>query len=305
MKILITGGLGHIGSYLISRLVKIKKIKKIYLIDNIGNQRFNVLFNLKNEKIKFIYGDLTNKAIIKKLPKTNIVLHLASLTNAEKSLTEKQHVISNNLGCFKNIVIYCKRNKVKLIHISSTSVYGSQKNTVDETEKKLVPQSPYAEIKLKEENMLKKQKKISYISLRFGTISGYSEGMRFHTAVNKFCFNAIMNIKIPIWGQALNLYRPYLSLKDANKVINYIIQKNYFPCEIFNIISENKTVLQILNLIKKEKIKIKIRFVKGKILQQNSFMTSGEKIKRLGLKLDSKIASDIRETLKKIKISSL
>ena len=88
MKILITGGLGHIGSYLISRLVKIKKIKKIYLIDNIGNQRFNVLFNLKNEKIKFIYGDLTNKAIIKKLPKTNIVLHLASLTNAEKSLTE-------------------------------------------------------------------------------------------------------------------------------------------------------------------------------------------------------------------------
>ena len=70
--------------------------------------------------------------------------------------------------------------------------------TVYETEKKLTPQSPYAEIKLKEENMLKKQKKISYISLRFGTISGYSEGMRFHTAVNTFCFNAIMNLKIPI-----------------------------------------------------------------------------------------------------------
>ena len=85
MKILITGGLGHIGSYLISRLVKIKKIKKIYLIDNIGNQRFNVLFNLKNEKIKFIYGDLTNKAIIKKLPKTTRVCWYPSYLPKKKS----------------------------------------------------------------------------------------------------------------------------------------------------------------------------------------------------------------------------
>ena len=67
----------------------------------------------------------------------------------------------NNLACMKNIINFCQKNKSKLIHISSTSVYGKQTDLVDETcEKKyLKPQSPYADIKLIEENMLKKSKK--------------------------------------------------------------------------------------------------------------------------------------------------
>ena len=68
--------------------------------------------------------------------------------------------------------------------------------------------------------MLKKNKsKIKFITFRFGTISGVSKGMRFHTAVNKFCFNSVMGVKIPIWGKALKLYRPYLSLKEAQKTL--------------------------------------------------------------------------------------
>ena len=51
MKLLITGALGHIGSYVINDLARIKKIKKIYLIDNLSNERFNVLFSIKNKKV--------------------------------------------------------------------------------------------------------------------------------------------------------------------------------------------------------------------------------------------------------------
>ena len=78
----------------------------------------------------------------------------------------------------------------------------------------IIPRSPYAEVKLTEEKILKNSK-VKYITLRFGTISGFSEGMRFHTAVNKFCLNAVLGIKIPVWGKSTNLHRPYLSLKDA------------------------------------------------------------------------------------------
>ena len=61
----------------------------------------------------------------------------------------------------------------------------------------LKPQSPYAEIKLIEEKLLKKnRKKIKYITFRFGTIAGVSKGMRFHTAINKFCYQAVLNKKI-------------------------------------------------------------------------------------------------------------
>ncbi len=302
MKLLITGGLGHIGSYIINDLAKISKIKKIYLIDNLSNERFNVLFKLKNKKVDFIFGDLKNNSAVKKLPKTDIVLHLASTTNAEKSFENKNYLFKNNLGSFKNIVNYCKKFRSNLIHISSTSVYGTQKDLVDEDQKKLFPRSPYAVVKLKEENILKKQNKFKYISLRFGTISGFSDGMRFHTAVNKFCLNAVMGLNIPVWGKSINLYRPYLSLADALKVFNFLIKKNFFPCDIFNVLSENKTILEILNIIKKNKLKPKINYVKSRILNQDSYKISNEKIKKVGINLNAKISKDIATTIKKIRV---
>ena len=302
MKLLITGGLGHIGSFIIKDLVNIKKIKKIYLVDNLSNERFNVLFNLKNKKINFIFGDLMNLSVIKKLPKTDLVIHLASTTNAEKSFENKNFLLKNNLGSFKNVLKYCHKFNSKLVHISSTSVYGPQKKLVDETQKKLFPRSPYAVVKLKEENILKKQKKFKYISLRFGTISGFSDGMRFHTAVNKFCLNAVLGIDIPVWGKSINLYRPYLSLVDALKVFRFIILKNFFPCDVFNVLSENKTISEILKVIKKNNIKPKIKFVRSRILNQDSYKISNLKIKKAGLHLNAKISQDIFNTIKKLKV---
>ena len=55
MKILITGGLGHIGSYLLENIDKIKFIKKIYIIDNLSTNRYSSLFNLPKTKKKFIF----------------------------------------------------------------------------------------------------------------------------------------------------------------------------------------------------------------------------------------------------------
>ena len=300
MKILITGAFGHIGSFIINKIYKNKKIKKIYLVDNFSNQKFDTFFRIKNKKFKFFYGDLTNIKFCKQLPKSDRVIHLASITNAEKSFENKNKINKNNIGCFKNIVDYCSGNKSKLIHISSSSIYGSKKGYVDENSS-YNPQSPYAKIKVEEELILKRQKKIEYITLRFGTISGFSNGMNFHTAVNKFCFNAAMNLDIPIWGKALNLYRPYLSLKDAYKVMNYIILKNFYPCDVFNILSENKTVKQILNLIKKNNFKIKTKHINSKIPNVFSFDTSKLKIQKYGLKLNSKISDDIKYTLIKLK----
>ena len=86
--------------------------------------------------------------------------------------------------------MYC--NKAKLIHISSTSVYGKQVKIVKEDDDKLLkPQSPYAEIKIIEEKLLKNKNNLRYMSFRFGTIAGVSKGMRFHTAINKFCLKPL------------------------------------------------------------------------------------------------------------------
>jgi UDP-glucose 4-epimerase len=302
MKLLITGCLGHIGSFLIKNLNKIKKIKKIYLLDNNSNNKFIVLAFIKknNKSIKFFLEDVLDDKSLNKIPKVDIVIHLASTTDAQASVGNEKKYILNNLGSFKNIVKFCIKKKAKLIHISSTSVYGDQNFLVDEKSKFLKPQSPYANIKLEEEFILKKfSNKIKYITLRFGTIAGYSEGMRFHTAVNKFCFNTIINKPIPVWKTAIDQYRPYLSLADALKTFKFIIEKNIFPNDVFNILSENKTVRQIINDIKDSGFKPKISLTNSKIMNQLSYKVSSKKINNIGLILNTRIKKEIKFTLKK------
>ena len=305
MNLLITGCCGHIGSYLVDNIHKIKKIKKCFIVDNFNSTQINSLFNSKKKNnLKFYNLDLTKKSSLSEFNKIDYVIHLASMTNAAGSFNKKNEMYKNNIECMKNIINFCKIKKSKLIHISSTSVYGKQAALVDETceEKFLKPQSPYADIKLIEERMLQKASKdINYITYRFGTISGVSSGMRFHTAVNKFCLNASLNIDITVYKTALNQYRPYLSLSDAFKVFKFTIEKDLFKNDIYNALSENCTVNQILQKIRKFKKNIKVKFVSSKIMNQLSYHVAKNKLDNEGLYLKNKIIYDINDTMKLLK----
>jgi nucleoside-diphosphate-sugar epimerase len=302
MKIIITGACGHIGSYVAENVHKIKKIKHTVLVDNLKSNRFSSIFNLrKKSNIKFYIKDLNDINTLDEFKNVDYLIHCASMTNAEKSFGNKKEMYKNNLNCLKTTIRYCKKNKVKLIHLSSTSVYGKQAEIVDENcEKKyLKPQSPYAKIKLIEEKMLKKESKhLKYVTFRFGTIAGVSKGIRFHTAVNKFCFNAALNEKIQVYKTALHQYRPYLSVRDAFKVFKFCIEKDFFKNDIYNALSGNFTVNQILKKIKKFKKNIGISLVNSAIMNQLSYHVDDSKIRKEGLKLNAKIDDDIRNTLK-------
>ncbi len=93
MNIVITGALGHIGSGLIRKISQVKNLKKVYLIDNASSNNLNVLFklNCKKIKFKFIHHDLINREVLKSInDKIDIVIHLASITNAEQSFKIKK-----------------------------------------------------------------------------------------------------------------------------------------------------------------------------------------------------------------------
>jgi nucleoside-diphosphate-sugar epimerase len=305
MNLLITGCCGHIGSYLAENVYKIKNIKKTFIVDNLDSNRFYSIFDSKKKNnLKFLIKDLKDPKSLNDLKKIDYVIHLASMTNAEKSFGKKNRMYDNNIKCLKTVINFCKKKKAKLIHVSSTSVYGKQAKIVDENceEKYLKPQSPYADIKLIEEKMLKKESKyLNYNTFRFGTIAGVSKGIRFHTAVNKFCFNASLNKDINVYKTALNQYRPYLTLRDAFKVFKFSIENDFFKNDIFNALSGNFTVNQIIKRIKKYKKKIKIKFVSSTIMNQLSYHVSQKKLNDEGLFLKSDIEKDIKETIKLLK----
>ena len=298
MKILVTGACGHIGSYF---LENVHKIKKNILVDNLESNRFTSLFNnLKKNNLNFYKRDLNDRKSLNDIKNIDVVIHLASMTNAAKSFGKEKEMFSNNLNCLDTVIDFCLKNKSKLIHLSSTSVYGKQTNIVDENceERFLLPQSPYAKIKLIEEKkLLKLKNKISYNTFRFGTIAGVSKGIRFHTAVNSFCINAALNEKINVYKNAMDQYRPYLSVRDAFKVFKFCIEKNFFNNDIFNALSGNFTVRQILNKIKKYKNKINKKNVDTPLLNQLSYHVDQSKIQKYGLKLNADITLDIKNTI--------
>ena len=301
MKILVTGACGHIGSYFLENVHKIKKVKKTILVDNLESNRFTSLFNnLKKNNLNFYKRDLNDRKSLNDIKNIDVVIHLASMTNAAKSFGKEKEMFSNNLNCLDTVIDFCLKNKSKLIHLSSTSVYGKQTTIVDENceERFLLPQSPYAKIKLIEEKkLLKLKNKISYNTFRFGTIAGVSKGVRFHTAVNSFCINAALNEKINVYKNAMDQYRPYLSVRDAFKVFKFCIEKNFFNNDIFNALSGNFTVRQILNKIKKYKKKINIKYVDTPLLNQLSYHVDQSKIQKYGLKLNADITLDIKNTI--------
>ena len=302
MNLLITGACGHIGSYLAENVYKIKKIKKTILVDNLESNRFCSLFKLdKKNKLEFHLRNIEKENSLNDFKNIKYVIHCASMTNAEKSFGKEDLMYKNNIDCLKTVIKFCKKYNAKLFHLSSTSVYGKQADLVDENceEKYLKPQSPYADIKLIEEKMLKKESNnLTYNTFRFGTIAGVSKGIRFHTAVNKFCLNAAINQNIHVYKTALNQFRPYLSLSDALKTFKFCIEKDFFQNDIFNILSGNFTVNQILEIIKKYRKKIKVKLVDAAIMNQLSYHVSKKKIEKEGLYLNYNIENDIKNTLK-------
>ena len=303
MNFIITGALGHIGSKLIRDLPKSFPKSSFHIIDNFLTQRYSSLFNLpKNINYNFIYGDINKIDISNIFKKNSIVIHLAAITNAQDSFKNSNLIEKNNLQSTKKISNLCLKYNAKFIMISTTSVYGTQSTLVNESCKKndLRPQSPYAEYKLKEENFVKKLNKKNNLRctiLRFGTIYGTSQGMRFHTAVNKFCFQASNNQPITIWKTAYNQKRPYLEINDAIRSLVFVIKNNLFDGEILNVLTGNHTVKDVVSKIKIYKKNISLRFVNNKIMNQLSYEVSNDKFKKKGFKFRGNMKKAIKTTL--------
>ncbi len=300
-NILITGGLGHIGSRLCEYLLN--NNFKIICLDNFMTQRYSSLKGLiKNVNFSFHEIDVAidPKSLINVIESNNcdIIIHLAAKTNAVASFENKEELMNNNFNSTKYIVDICQTNGIRLIYPSSTSVYGSADKVVDETNKDhLNPQSPYAESKILEEDYIIKNLNQNYYILRLGTIFGVSNGMRFHTAVNKFCYQAVMGLPITVWETAIDQYRPYLEILDACRAIEFFI-KNDKEHGVYNINSFNLTVREIIKEIENNTDKLEIKFVKNKIMNQLSYFVSNEKAINSGFKFRGSLKDSIADTFR-------
>ena len=303
MKIVITGATGHIGSFLVRDFANQFNDLEIIMIDNMLTQRFSSLFNLPDSPIyRFIEADITEIDLISVLKEVDFLIHLAAITDAAGSFYKAELVERNNFQATLKVAEACLRTNTKLVALSSTSVYGTQNRLVSEDcmIEELKPQSPYAMSKLKEEQLisnLAEKEGLKAIICRFGTIFGASPGMRFHTAVNKFCWQAIMNQPITVWKTAYDQKRPYLDILDASDAIAFIIKNDLFDGGIYNVLTHNLTVRNVLEAINFYVSEINIDFVENKIMNQLSYEVSNAKFRAKGFEFRGDLKKGIENTV--------
>ena len=303
MRLVITGALGHIGSRFIRSLDGLP-LDEVLLVDDLSTQRYCSLFDLPPRvPFRFVEGDVLSDGIAPLFDGADVVLHLAAITNAAGSFERQQEVEQVNFVGTERIARHCIRTGAKLIFLSTTSVYGTQAELVDEDcgPDELRPQSPYADSKLRAEQLLQSlgtAEGLRFVTLRFGTIFGTSPGMRFHTAINKFVWQAVLGLPITVWRTALHQKRPYLDLGDAVRALRFVIDSDRFDGRIYNVLTLNATVAQIVAAIERALGReIAIELVDSAIMNQLSYEVSRARFEALGFEFRGDLAESLRDTV--------
>ncbi len=294
-RLIVTGALGHIGSALIHALQP-GEFKEVVLIDDMSAQRYCSLFNLPDGvPFRFIEADVFDTDVASLLDANSLVIHLAAITDAASSFDKKDQVERVNFDATVRVAEACQQTGAALVFPSTTSVYGVQQDEVDEScaPEDLQPQSPYAEAKLRSERWLTDCAGLRFVTLRLGTIFGTSPGMRFHTAVNKFIWQACLGQPLTVWRTAMHQMRPYLAVADAVAALRHVWQKELFDRSIYNVVSTNTTVAQIVEQIQAHVPDLQVNLVDAKIMNQLSYQVSNRRFGATGFAFSNRQEADI------------
>jgi UDP-glucose 4-epimerase len=307
MRFVVTGGLGHIGSRLIRELPRRFRGAEVVIVDNLATQRYPSLFDLPDEgRYRFVEADATTVALEPLLDGADAVINLAAITDAAGSFANREKVERDNYGITERVALACVKVGAPLITASSTSVYGTQKSRVDEDceASDLAPQSPYAETKLREEALVARlaaEQGLKATIFRYGTIFGVSPGMRFHTAVNKFCWQAVLGQKLTVWRTAYDQMRPYLDLSDAVGAIAFAIEKKMFDARVYNVVTSNHTVRDVVEAIRARVPSTEVTFVDERIMNQLSYEVDNTRMLAAGFTFEGSLQNGLAETIARLR----
>ncbi len=306
-NILLIGGAGYIGSVLTELLINEGYNVKIF--DNFMYGKESLKSFVNNKKVEIIKGDTRHiEDLSVAFKDVSTVIHLAELVgdplcNLNPEKTYEINYLATNL-----IITLCKKFFVeKFIYISSCSVYGKNIDKKLLTENsKINPLSIYAKLKLNIEEAIieNTDPAFNYTILRLGTVYGKSYRPRFDLVINLFCGLSATNKPVLINGG--NQWRPFVHVKDVARSILFVLKdNNKTNKEIFNVISENSTITELSNTIKKHNKNIKIK-INNNVTDKRDYKVSAKKINKvLKFKPLFNIEYGISELIKFVKKNKL
>ncbi len=292
-KIIVTGGLGFIGSNLIDFLIKknffVINIDKITYSSNFYNTReFK-----SSKKYKFIKCDIKSKKFNKLLFKYRpvCVFNLAAETHVDRSIDNPENFINSNIVGVYNLLKYFKnfssKYRSKLIHISTDEVYGDIISGRSSESYPYNPSSPYAASKAASDHLVGSYiKTFKLPAIVTNCSNNYGPKQHPEKLIPKLIYNIIHNRPLPIYGKGENS-REWIYVKDHCEALYKIFKKGKIG-EFYNIGSnKNLKNIDVTNKIINTSKKflslgknVKINFVKDRPGHDIRYALNSNKIKK-------------------------
>jgi len=301
-KIVITGGIGYIGTELCKIYSGISWNNEILVIDNrFISERVN---QLRNWGIDFIHGDILDKDLINKHCKdADIVHHLAGITDVPRvkneSSNEKDSKIKLVAEEGTQNILDAINDKCKIIFPSTHVVYegiDKVKNDISEDEH-TKPILSYASSKANNEIQIKNSGK-NYIILRLGSVYGYStDTARIDIMPNLFSKNSSQNGTLKLFSGGRQV-KSLVPLVDVARCFKYMEEKKDISYEIFNLTKDTVTVKEVAEICKKYNPKITLKETNDEI-PNLGFSLSNKKVLKLGFKFLYTLEESIKEMIGK------
>lgn len=288
MKILITGGAGYVGGYLVDRL-------KVYGHDiTVYDSLVYENHYLKN--VPFIYGDIRDrKKLLSILPEYKMVIWLAAIVGDGACAIDPFLTQSINEDSVKWLV---DNYKGKIVFPSTCSVYGINNKLIDESAV-LNPISVYAKTKLAAEQYIVNNAK-DYLVFRLGTLFGLGDEcsrIRLDLVVNLLAKKAALGEFLTVFGG--QQWRPLMHVRDATTAIIYAIGAHITG--LYNLSYKNLMIKEIAQEISNVLDYTDIKYAASKFEDQRNYRVSCERFERLGWKPSHTLKEGILEIYQTIK----
>ena len=301
-NIIVTGGLGFIGSNLIELL-----LKKKYNVLNIDKITYSSnLYNVKNFKssknynfIRCDIGDKKIKDVLFKF-KPKCIFNLAAETHVDRSIDDPTKFINTNIigvyNLLENFKKYSQKYNSKLIHISTDEVFGDILKGRSSERYAYKPSSPYAASKAAADHLINSYIRTYKLPIIVTNCSNnYGPKQHPEKLIPKLIYNILNNRPLPIYGKGTNS-REWIYVKDHCEALFKVFQKGKIG-QFYNIGSNKnlsnievcKNILSVSKKIIKLKNKINITFVKDRPGHDIRYALDSRKIRR-ELKFKPKIS---------------